>query len=63
MSESSMYPSNFIEALTLLYLQNQDLSGVSPEALVKLFYEVHDEIRAANKHCRNERHAQNSLER
>lgn len=48
MSESSMYPSNFIEALTLLYLQNQDLSGISPEALVKLFYEVHDEIRAAN---------------
>ena len=37
--------------------------GTSPEDLAKLFYEVQDEIRAANKHCRNERHAQNSRER
>ena len=55
MSEFSTYPSNYVDALTLLYLQNQNLSGVSPEELVALYYEVYDKIKAANKEHRAER--------
>ena len=38
------FPKNSIEALALLYLQNQDLSGHTPEELVELFYDAQNRI-------------------
>ena len=40
----SEFPSNKIEALTMLYLQNQDLSGKTPEELFKLYTETYYRI-------------------
>lgn len=41
------FPSNMTEGLTMLYLQNQELTNVSPEALAKLYWETYYRIRAA----------------
>lgn len=35
--ELSTFPSNKNEALTILYLQNQDLSGKTPEEIYELY--------------------------
>jgi hypothetical protein len=34
------FPSNRTEALTMLYLQNQDLSEKSPSEIVELYFSV-----------------------
>lgn len=39
------FPSNEIEALAMLYVQNQDLSGLSPEALLDMYQTAYDKIR------------------
>jgi hypothetical protein len=36
----STFPSNRTEALTMLYLQNQDLSDKSPSEIVELYFSV-----------------------
>jgi len=41
------FPSNMMEGLTMLYLQNQDLTNVTPEDLTKLYWETYYRIRAA----------------
>lgn len=38
-------PLSKSEALALLYLQKQDLTGVTPEELVNRFVETHDAIK------------------
>lgn len=43
------FPSTKAEALTMLYLQNQDLSDITPEELAKKYSEVLSEIREALK--------------
>ncbi|MGV3085073.1 hypothetical protein [Enterococcus dispar] len=43
------FPSTKAEALTMLYLQNQDLSDITPEELAKKYSEVFSEIREALK--------------
>jgi hypothetical protein len=50
-NESSLntFPSTKAEALTMLYLQNQDLSDITPEELAKKYSEVLSEIRKALK--------------
>ena len=35
------FPSNRTDALTMLCLQNQDLTGKTPEDLVSLFQDTH----------------------
>lgn len=40
------FPSTKVEALTMLYLQNQDLSNISPDELAKKYQRVHKEIKA-----------------
>lgn len=40
----SEFPSNSYEALAMLYMENQDLSGKTPEELLKLFYETEKKI-------------------
>lgn len=40
----SDFPSTKYEALTMLYLQNQDLSGLTPKQLLDKYEEVYKEI-------------------
>jgi len=35
------FPDDAIEALALIYVQNQDLSGKSPEDLLTMYYEAY----------------------
>ena len=49
MSDNGSFPNTKYEALTLLYLQNQDLSGITPEDLLKKYNEVHSQITKADK--------------
>lgn len=39
------FPGNATEALAMLYVQNQDLHGVSPEQLQTMYYEAYFAIR------------------
>lgn len=41
------FPSTRVEALTILYLQNQDLSSLTPEELAKKYSEVFSAIKQA----------------
>lgn len=41
----STFPSTRVEALTLLYLQNQDLSDVTPEKLVDEYEAIYARIK------------------
>lgn len=38
-----------IESLTILYLQNQDLSGKSPEELYQMYIETYDKFKNINE--------------
>ena len=38
------FPENKSEALTMLYLQSQDLSGLTPSELLLKYEEVYEEI-------------------
>jgi hypothetical protein len=38
------FPENKVDALTMLYLQSQNLSGLTPSELVLKYEEVHEEI-------------------
>lgn len=39
------FPNNKQSALTMLYLQNQDLSNLSPEELLDKYDEVYDKLK------------------
>ena len=43
------FPRTKIDALTMLYLQNQDISKLTPEELFELYIETHDKIKAKSK--------------
>lgn len=38
------FPQNKIEALAMLYVQNQDLSGMSPTDLLEMYQDAHEAI-------------------
>lgn len=42
----STFPSKKAEALTMLYLQNQDLTGVTPEEILEKYDEAYTRIRS-----------------
>lgn len=44
-TNSGSFPSNKLEALALLYMQHQNLSGVSPEQLLDLYQDVYAKMR------------------
>ena len=44
-----IFPSSKLEALTTLYLENTDITGLSPSELLKLYHEVHNEIQLTNR--------------
>lgn len=39
------FPSSAAEALTILYMKNQDLSGMSPDDLVDMYLQVLKEVK------------------
>lgn len=39
------FPSSEFEALALLYIQNQDLSGLTPEEIYDKYHEAYNKIR------------------
>lgn len=43
----STFPSNRIEALTILHLNNQNLSTYSPEEVAQLYLQTYKEIQIA----------------
>lgn len=48
MSEkNTKLPANLVETLTILYMQNQDLSNVSPEKLVDVYINTSERIASA----------------
>jgi hypothetical protein len=51
-TELNMFPRNRFDALALLYLQNQDLSKLTPQELLDKFDEVRESIRNHNNEKR-----------
>lgn len=49
------FPENELEALAMLYVQNQDLSGLSPETLLDMYQEAYDKIRLHYSETREQR--------
>ena len=49
------FPDNKIEALAMLYLQNQDLSELSPEALLDKYDDTYEKIKAYSREKRQAR--------
>lgn len=49
----SSFPKNELEALTMLYLQNQVLSGLTPEELFDKYREVYNQMYARYKEMRS----------
>lgn len=49
------FPRNEFEALAMLYIQNQDLSDVTPEELLEKYQETYNQICAHNKVCKERR--------
>ena len=57
----STFPNNSLDALTMLYIQNQDLSGKTPEELVDLYDETYDKIRNRKKENREKKRSNKSI--
>lgn len=51
------FPDNEYEALAMLYVQHQDLSGLTPEQLLDMYHEAYDKIRTHEKETRAARRA------
>lgn len=49
------FPAGECEALAMLYIQNQDLSGITPEELLEKYQEAYSRICAHNKVCKERR--------
>lgn len=47
------FPDNKIEALAMLYLQNQDLSGLTPEEILDKYDDAYEKIKAHHREKRN----------
>lgn len=47
------FPDNEIEALAMLWVQNQDLSSTTPEELLDKYQDAYDKIREHKKQKRN----------
>lgn len=50
-------PDGKIEALAMLYLQNQDLSGLTPEEILDKYDDAYEKIKARNREKRKARQA------
>lgn len=52
--ELKTFPKNKFEALTLIYLENQDLSNKTPEEIVTLYLDTEFKIREKFREIRNQ---------
>lgn len=43
----SSFPSNRVQALAMLYTQNQDLKGKTPTEIAKIYVSAYDEINSS----------------
>lgn len=43
------FPDSYVEALTMLYLERQDLTGKTPEELAEMYWATYDKVSAAGK--------------
>ena len=50
------FPANEIEALAMLYVQQQDISGLSPEELLDIYQKAYDKIKTYHRETCQERH-------
>ncbi|MBB6217540.1 hypothetical protein HNQ80_003663 [Anaerosolibacter carboniphilus] len=49
------FPSTKVQALTMLYLEKQDLTNLSPQDLVEKYLEIEKEIKTAFVNDRKEK--------
>ena len=49
------FPDSYVEALTMLYLERQDLTGKTPEDLAEMYWTTYDKVSAAGKAAFSER--------
>ena len=47
------FPETVTEALAMLYVQNQDLSGVTPEGLLDMYQDAYQRIKTYRRENRN----------
>lgn len=47
------FPHSEVEALAMLYVQNQDLSGVTPEELLDKYQDAYEKIKAHRREKRD----------
>ena len=45
-SVSQSFPSNKLEALTMLYMQNQNLTLSNPHQLLDKYYEIYEQLKS-----------------
>lgn len=59
MADTNLYsfPDNEYEALAMLYVQHQDLSGLTPEQLFDMYQEAYEKMRTHEKETRAARRA------
>lgn len=57
------FPSDRREALAMLFLKNQDLSGKSPEELAEMYDDAYEKISEKLDAIRKERKERNAKER
>ena len=57
MADTSLatFPSTETEALAMLYIQSQDLSGVTPESLLDMYQDAYQRIKAYRKQKRSDK--------
>lgn len=60
--ELKTFPKNKFEALTLIYLENQDLSNKTPEEIVTLYLDTEFKIREKFREIRNQVSAYRSFQ-
>lgn len=53
------FPRGFQEALAILYMENQDLSGMEPEQILDMYLDTYEKICAHNKKRQYERMSDN----
>ena len=49
------FPDSYVEALTMLYLERQDLTDKTPEDLAEMYWTTYDKVSAAGKAAFSER--------
>lgn len=47
------FPETETEALAMLYVQNQDLTGITPEGLLYMYRDAYQKIKAHRREKRN----------